>query len=181
MTQEFLPTQTIFETLRLRLRTLNAADAEFYLRLVNEPSFIENIRDRGIRTIDQAKEAIQSGHRDVQEKSGFSLFLVERKNDGVAIGLCGLVKRDGLPGIDIGYAYLPEFGRQGYAYEANHGLLKHAKQNLNIQELLAIVSLHNDASCFLLEKLGFVFQEIIPWNDDDAVKLFKRELSDMGN
>jgi RimJ/RimL family protein N-acetyltransferase len=176
MTQHEIPTETIFETQRLRLRMLNAEDARFYLRLVNDPSFIDNIRDKGIRTIAEAEIAIQTGHRDVQLRMGFSLYLVERKVDQRAIGLCGLVKRDDLPGIDIGYAYLPEFGRQGFAYEANQGLLHYAKNTLHLQELLAIVSPHNLASCQLLEKLEFQFQKNIELKVGDVVKLFQRKL-----
>ena len=176
MTPTPFPTELIFSTPRLDLRTLNADDAHFFLRLVNEPSFINNIRDKGIRSLADAENAIQTGHRDVQEKMGFSLYLVERKEDGQAIGLCGLVKRVELPGIDIGYAYLPEFGRKGYAFEANQGLLNYAKNSLNLEELLAIVSLHNHASCQLLEKLGFEFQKNIDLKAGDTVKLFTRAL-----
>lgn len=171
-----MSTTIIFETERLKLRTLDAEDAQFYLQLVNEPSFIENIRDKGIRTIAEAEQAIQTGHREVQEKMGFSLYLAERKEDQAAIGLCGLVKRDDLPGIDIGYAYLPAYTGKGYAYEANAGLLKYARTELKLTELLAIVSPHNQASSNLLEKLGFQLQETIPWKEGGAVKLFKRLL-----
>lgn len=171
-----MSTTIIFETARLTLRTLDANDAPFYLQLVNEPSFISNIRDKGIRTIAEAEHAIQTGHHEIQEKMGFSLYLVERKEDHAAIGLCGLVKRDDLPGIDIGYAYLPTYARQGYAYEANAGLLNYAHNALQLKELLAIVSPHNQASCNLLEKLGFQLQETIPWKEGGAVKLFKRLL-----
>lgn len=173
MTQALLPTKTIFETERLRLRTLNASDAVFFLRLVNEPSFINNIRDKGIRTIADAENSIQTAHREVQERLGFSLYLVERKEDQQAIGLCGLVQRDELPGVDIGYAYLPEFGRRGYAYEANQGLLKYAKQVLSMRELLAIVSPHNLASSQLLEKLGFKFESNFALAAGDTVKLYR--------
>lgn len=173
MTQALLPTETIFETERLRLRTLNASDAVFFLRLVNEPSFINNIRDKGIRTIADAENSIQTAHREVQERLGFSLYLVERKEDQQAIGLCGLVQRDELPGVDIGYAYLPEFGRRGYAYEANQGLLKYAKQVLSMRELLAIVSLHNLASSQLLEKLGFKFESNFALAVGGTVKLYR--------
>lgn len=173
MTRAPLPTETIFETERLRLRTLNASDAVFFLRLVNDPSFINNIRDKGIRTIADAENAIQTAHRDVQERLGFSLYLVERKEDRQAIGLCGLVQRDELPGVDIGYAYLPEFGRRGYAYEANQGLLKYAKQVLSMRELLAIVSPHNLASSQLLEKLGFKFESNFTLAAGDTVKLYR--------
>ena len=102
-----MSSQIITSSARLLLRTMDDNDAAFYLRLVNEPSFIQNIRDKGIRTLDDAKQAIQTGHQEVQEKMGFSLYLVERKADGQAIGLCGLVKRPELDNIDIGYATYP--------------------------------------------------------------------------
>lgn len=164
--------QIILSTSRLQLRTMDNKDAAFYLRLVNEPSFIHNIRDKGIRTLDEAEKAIQTGHQEVQEKMGFSLFLVERKSDGQAIGLCGLVKRPELDNIDIGYAYLPEFGGQGYAFEAGSGVIQFAKTNLKLDKLVAITSLHNKASENLLLKMGFQIDAVLPWNDGKEVKYY---------
>lgn len=171
-----MSTEIIFNTARLNLRTLDSGDAEFYLELVNDPGFIKNIRDKGIRSIEEAEQAIQTAHREVQERLGFSLYLVERKADKAAIGLCGLVQREDLPGIDIGYAYLPQYARQAYALEANIGLLNYAKNTLKLEQLLAIVSPHNLASSNLLEKLGFQLQETMPWKEGGEVKLFKRSL-----
>jgi len=171
-----LSTEIIFETARLSIRTLDLSDAAFYLELVNDPGFIKNIRDKGIRSVIEAAQAIQTAHRDVQEKLGFSLYLVERKKDEASIGLCGFVQREDLPGIDIGYAYLPQYAHQAYALEANLGLLNYAKNTLKLEHLFAIVSPHNLASTNLLEKIGFQLQETIPWKEGGEVKLFSRSL-----
>jgi RimJ/RimL family protein N-acetyltransferase len=181
-TSEFNPevalsSQIIVSTPRLQLRTLDDKDAAFYLRLVNDPSFIHNIRDKGIRSLEDAIKAIQTGHQDVQKKMGFSLYLVERKSDQQAIGLCGLVKRPELEEIDIGYAYLPEFTGQGYAFEAGKAVIQFAQNTLKLDKLLAITSLHNIASENLLLKMGFQVESILPWNDGSEVKLFNLALS----
>lgn len=172
-----MSTTTIIASKRLKLRTLDDADAAFYLELHNDPSFIENIRDKGIRTLDDAKQAIRTAHNEVQERLGFSLFVVERLEDGAALGLCGLVKRDNLPGIDIGYALLPRYWGQSYAFEACTATKRFAADTVKLKELYAIVSPHNIASCNLLKKLGFQLQETISLNEGDPVKLFHTDLT----
>src|SRR5205809_1402527 len=104
----------ILETDRLQLRLLSVDDAEFILRLLNEPSFIQNIGDRGVRTLDDARAYITNGPIASYEKHGFGLLLVQLKTTGTPIGICGLLKRDALPEPDIGYALLPEFWSNGY-------------------------------------------------------------------
>jgi RimJ/RimL family protein N-acetyltransferase len=172
-----LSSQIILSTPRLQLRTMDENDAVFYLRLVNDPSFIHNIRDKGIRSLEDAITAIQTGHQEVQEKMGFSLYLVERKSDQQAIGLCGLVKRPELEDIDIGYAYLPEFTGQGYAFEAGKAVIQFAQNTLRLNKLVAITSLHNTASENLLIKMGFQITATIPWNDGSEVKLYNMTLN----
>ncbi|MBR7798960.1 GNAT family N-acetyltransferase [Undibacterium sp. FT137W] len=152
---------------------MDESDAAFYLQLVNDPTFIDNIRDKGIRNLEDAKKAIQTGHQDVQAKMGFSLYLVERKIDGNAIGLCGLVKRPELEDIDIGYAYLPEFTGQAYAYEAGLAVIAYAKDHLKLTKLVAITSPHNIASEKLLLKMGLHFVQTIAWNEGKEVKFFQ--------
>src|SRR5690349_12434898 len=106
------------ETARLCLRELTPDDGEFILRLLNEPSFIQNIGDRGVRTIEDARAYIVNGPIASYQKYGFGLLLVELKESGESIGICGLLKRDVLEDPDIGYALLPEFWSRGYAYES---------------------------------------------------------------
>ena len=118
----------ILETDRLRLRKLLLDDAEFVLRLLNEPSFIQNIGDRGVRTIDDARAYILKGPIASYEKFGFGLWMVETRPTGVPIGICGLLKRDVLEDVDIGYALLPEFCSQGYALESASAVMSYANE-----------------------------------------------------
>jgi len=152
----------MINTQRLTLRPLTLDDAAFYLQLVNEPSFIENIGDKGVRTLDDARAALAAGPIAMQEQLGYSLWLVLRKEDGAAIGMCGLIKRDTLPGTDIGYAYLPAFWGQGYAWEAASAALAYGRDVIGLPRLLGIVSPGNTASAQLLKKLGMQYVERLP-------------------
>jgi RimJ/RimL family protein N-acetyltransferase len=149
----------ILATERLHLRTVNADDAQFYLELVNDPSWIANIGDRGIRTVEAARAAILEGPVAAQLRLGYSLYMVERGSDGARMGLCGLLKRDFLPDTDIGYALAPRYWGHGYAYEAAAAVLGHARDSLKLPALMAITSPANTASNGLLEKLGLRFIE----------------------
>jgi len=151
----------IVRTERLRLRTATPDDFVFYHALVNDPAFIEHIGDRGIRTLDEARQALLDGPVAMQEARGHSLYVVELNEDGkpdrhVPIGMCGLIKRDTLDEIDIGYAYLPAWRGQGYAYEAARAVLDYAP-TIGIRKLVAITSPNNLASNGLLRKLGLQF------------------------
>ncbi|MBC3906578.1 GNAT family N-acetyltransferase [Undibacterium umbellatum] len=151
----------IIKTERLLLRTVTADDAAFYLSLVNDPAFIENIRDKGIRTLDEALNDIINGPMANQEKTGFSLYVVEHKEDGQAMGLCGLVKRESLKNIDLGYAFLPQFLGQGYAREAAGATLAYANTHLGMTKLAAITAPGNLASNKLLQDLGFKMEAVV--------------------
>lgn len=171
-----LPTETmntIIETNRLRLRRLSSDDAEFILRLLNEPSFIQNIGDRGVRTIDDARAYILKGPIASYEKFGFGLWLIEEKESAAAIGMCGLLKRDVLEDVDIGYALLPQYWSRGYALESASAVLQYAKDNLGSKRVLAVVNGNNQSSISLLEKLGFQYERMVRLSDDAAeIKLF---------
>jgi RimJ/RimL family protein N-acetyltransferase len=157
----------ILQTERLRLRTLAPDDAPFYLEVVNDAGFIEYIGDRGIRTLDAAAKAITEGPVAMQASLGHSLCLVELKQDGAPIGMCGLIKRDTLPDVDIGYAFLPQFGGKGYATEAAAATLAYA-QSLGIRRLLAITSPDNAGSNAVLKKIGMRFEKIVHLAPDDT-------------
>ncbi len=157
----------ILETERLRLRTLAPEDAPFYLKVVNDPAFIEYIGDRGIRTLDAARKAIADGPVAMQAALGHSLCLVELKQDGTSIGMCGLIKRDTLPEVDIGYAFLPQFGGKGYATEAAAGVLAYAP-TIGIRRVLAITSPGNAASNAVLRKIGMRFEEVVHLTPEDT-------------
>lgn len=147
----------ILRTDRLRLRTVQEQDANFYLELVNDPDFIEHIGDRGVRTVEDALRALREGPLAMHALRGHSLYVVERLEDGAAVGLSGLIKRDSLDDVDIGYAFLPRWRGQGYALEAGHGVVRHAR-TLGIRRLVAITSPANAASIGLLLKLGLRFE-----------------------
>jgi [ribosomal protein S5]-alanine N-acetyltransferase len=142
------------ETERLRLRRLDASDAAFILRLVNEPSWLRFIGDRGVRDLDGARRYIAEGPQRLYARHGFGLFLVERRGDAQPLGLCGLIKRDTLPDVDIGFALLPEHWGQGYAREAAEATLRHARERHRLSRVIAITSLDNHASGRLLERIG---------------------------
>lgn len=160
------------ETTRLVLRQIVPEDAIFLVGLLNEPSFIKNIGDRGIRNAMDAEQYIQNGPAASYKKNGFGLYLVSLKNSGDAIGMCGLIKRDYLEEADLGYAYLPAFWRQGYAFEAAGSVLSYAKDPLGLKQLAAIVNPENMPSIQLLKKLGFNFEKMIrvPGQDRDIQK-----------
>ena len=163
------------ETDRLRLRRLSVddADAKFILRLLNEPSFIQNIGDRGVRTIEDARAYILQGPVASYEKFGFGLLLVEQKESGLPIGMCGLLKRDVLEHIDIGYALLPEFWSQGYALESASAVMSYAREKLGAKRVLAVVNADNQSSIRLLEKMGFHYEKMVRLAEDaPEIKLF---------
>jgi RimJ/RimL family protein N-acetyltransferase len=147
----------IAATERLRLRTMTVGDAAFYLALVNDPAFLEHIGDRGIRTLDEARRAVATGPVAMQETLGHSLYLVELKDGGSAIGMCGLIKREALGEVDIGYAFLPAYRGRGYAFEAGIAVLAHAR-TLGLTRIAGITPPGNLASNRLLQKLGLRFQ-----------------------
>lgn len=151
----------ILDTERLRLRTVDPErDAAFYLELVNDPSFLRHIGDKGVYSLEAARQALQDGPCEMQRRLGHSLYLVERRADGVPLGMCGLIKRDSLPDVDIGYALRPAHWGQGYAYEAGAAVVAHARDTVGLRRLLAIVSPDNASSNALLKKLGLGFVEL---------------------
>jgi RimJ/RimL family protein N-acetyltransferase len=152
-----LPTDTILETERLTLRRANLGDAEFILRLLNEPSFLRFIGDRRVRTLPDAERYIADRLIASYERNGFGLWVVERRDAAGPIGICGLVKRDTLPDPDIGFAFLPEFWGRGFAFESAAGVRRYALDVLALTRLLAITNPDNSASIRIVEKLGLVF------------------------
>jgi len=168
---------TILETDRLRLRKLSTEDADFILRLLNEVSFIQYIGDKGVRTLEDARSYILTGPVASYEKFGFGLWLVEKKDERVPMGICGLLKRETLNDVDIGYALVPEFWSKGFALEAASAVLSYAIRELGLKRIVAIVSPDNQSSIRLLEKSGFRFEKMIRLSPEaEEIKLFGREL-----
>lgn len=162
----------VLDTERLTLRWVEKDDAAFIRRLLNEPGWIQYIGDKGIRTMDDARNYIKNGPRAMYEREGFGLFLTERKVDQTPIGLCGLIKRDGLEDVDIGFAFLSEYQSQGYAYEAAQATVELAK-DIGIKRLVAITTKDNETSSKLLEKLDMQLEGYVTLpNDTEELKQY---------
>jgi RimJ/RimL family protein N-acetyltransferase len=153
-------------TARLCVRALTPDDAAFIVALLNDPSFLRNIGDRHVRTAADALAYLASGPFESYSRHGFGLCAVELADTGAAIGICGLLQRDELPAPDIGFAYLPEYRSQGFAYEAAVAVKEYAHNVLGIDTLLAIVSPDNYPSIRLLTKLGFLYERVFRLTED---------------
>lgn len=165
------------ETARLSLRRLEFDDAPFLVGLLNQPSFLANIGDRGVRNIEDAHRYLREGPMAMYEKFGFGLWHVARRLDGASIGMCGLLKRDILPDVDVGYAFLPEHWGQGYAFEAADAALKHAARKFGLARVVAVVSEGNAGSIRVLEKLGMKFERVVSMRAGEPdVRLYARTL-----
>jgi RimJ/RimL family protein N-acetyltransferase len=151
---------SILSTDRLLLREASAADAPFLLRLINEPGWHRYINDPGVRTLEQTLVWMEGRLLKSYREQGFGFWLIERRADGVLLGLCGLFRRPVLEGPDLGYALLAEHEGRGYALEAAEGCIHHARQVLGWPQLLAITSPENPKSHALLRKLGFIDGEL---------------------
>ena len=164
------------ETERLELRQFTPEDAAFVLRVVNEPSFLRYIGDRGVRSVADAERYIQEGPVAGYAKFGYGLLRVIRKDDGVSVGMCGVLKRDALPGPDLGFSFLPEYWSQGYAHESASAVMEHAREVLGLGRILAITTVDNEPSIRLLGKLGFRFERLMTVGDDTTtLRLFASE------
>jgi RimJ/RimL family protein N-acetyltransferase len=155
----------VLDTKRLLLRRLTEDDAEFILELLNEPSFLLNIGDRGVRTIPAARLYIANGPLESYRRFGFGLYLVTLKDSGIPIGICGLLKRESLEDVDIGFAFLPSFWSQGYAYESASAIMDYGWNVLKLKRIVAITAPHNQASGKLLEKIGLRFEKMVKLPD----------------
>ncbi|HLE68485.1 MAG TPA: GNAT family N-acetyltransferase [Vicinamibacteria bacterium] len=169
---------TVVETERLTLRRLELGDAEFILGLLNDPSFLRFIGDKGVRTLDDAREYISNGPVASYERFGFGLYLTERKEDRVPIGICGLLKRESLKDVDVGFAFLPQFWSKGYAFESASAVMAYGRNVLGLTRIVAVTSPDNDASIRLLSKLGLKFESMVRLSEESPeIRLFGSDVS----
>ena len=165
------------DTARLSLRRFAYDDAPFIVELLNQPSFIRNIGDRGVRNVDDARRYLRDGPMAMYEKFGFGLWRASRRSDDAFVGMCGLLKRDILPDVDIGYAFLPEHWGHGYAFEAADATLVHGAGKFGLKRIIGVVSDHNAASIRVLEKIGMRFERMYPMHPNEPeVRLYGRDL-----
>jgi RimJ/RimL family protein N-acetyltransferase len=165
----------VLETRRLLLRWITTDDAPFVLELLNEPSFLRYIGDKGVRTLDDARNYILTGPVASYQRYGFGLYLVLLKEGEVPIGMCGLLKRDTLPDVDVGYALRPAYWSRGYAFEAASATLTHGREAFGLRRIVAITSPDNASSKALLEKLGMRYEETLSLSADRDTDLFAIE------
>ena len=160
-------------TQRLELRWLTLDDTPLLLAIWNDPAFVRHVADRGIRTLQQARAAVEAGPLRLYAEYGYGPFRIRRRADGEDMGICGLFRRDVLDDPDIGFAILPDYCGQGYGFEASVAVLEHARDVLELPRVTAIVSPHNAASIGLLEKLGMRYERPIRMpGDDHDVRLY---------
>ena len=159
------------ETERLRLRWLTEDDADLMLAIWNDSDFVRFVGDRGVRTLDEAREAMRNGILQLYRDYGFGPYRLTLRDSDEAMGICGLFKRDNLEYPDIGYGLLPAYCGSGYAFEAARAVAEHVREYMNVSKLYAIVSPENTRSVRLLEKLGMVAGEPIrmPGEDEDVI------------
>ena len=167
----------VAETERLRLRHVHFGDAAFLLDLLNQPTFLQFIGDKGVRTPDDARAYIENGPLASYAQHGFGLYIVELKSNGARAGTCGILKKPALDHPDIGFAFPPEYWGAGYAYEAAQAVMAHAHRDCGITRICAVVDPENAASIKLLRKLGMQLTGRVQLSPNDKeLELFETDL-----
>lgn len=164
---ESRPTLT---TERLHLRWLTPDDASFMLRIWNDPAFLRYVGDRGLRTEEDARQALLAGPLTLYDCYGYGPYLLSLQTNGSPAGICGLFRREGLADADLGFALLPGYCGLGYAREAADAVIAHARNDLGLTRLTAIVAPDNAPSRSLISKLGLSFERMlrVPGDERDA-------------
>ena len=169
----------VLETERLILRWLTLEDTAFVFELATEPAWLRFIGDRGIRDLETARVYLERGPLDLYRRLGFGLYRVELKQDGTPIGICGLIKREGLEDVDLGFAFLSRFQGRGYAREAAAATLVHGRRDLKLGRIEAITDPDNERSLRLLEKIGFRYVDTRRLTAEGPLnRLFVHEVSE---
>ncbi|MEP3838877.1 MAG: GNAT family N-acetyltransferase [Algibacter sp.] len=168
----------VAETNRLLILKFTLKDAPFFLELVNSPNWIKYIGDQNTKTVKDAEERIREGHLKSYKSTGFGFYkLLLKAENNKPIGTCGLIKRDTLDDVDMGFAMLPHYEGIGIGYEASKEVIKLAKQRFNLKRLVAITNPDNKNSIKLVEKLGFTFEKCVkPFADDEELLLFAKKI-----
>ncbi|MFB9053200.1 GNAT family N-acetyltransferase [Formosa undariae] len=166
----------ISSTERLHLAELNTNDAPFILELLNTPNWLKFIGDRKINTTKDAEDYITNHHIKSYRENGFGFFKVLLKSENnKVIGCCGLIKRPELEGVDIGFAFLPEYERKGFGFESASAALDLAKEKYKLNEVLGIVLPTNPNSIKLLEKLGLTYRKtVMPFETKEELLLYTK-------
>jgi ribosomal-protein-alanine N-acetyltransferase len=162
----------VLETPRLALRKLSFDDAPFIVELVNEPGWLRFIGDKGVKNLEDARNYLRQGPMASYERFGFGLYAVSLREAGTLLGMCGLLKRDTLPDVDIGFAFLRRYYGRGYAREAAAAMIVHARQQLGLKRILAITTVDNQRSAKVLETIGMRFESMVKSAGEPDLRLF---------
>ncbi len=163
----------ILKTERLLLRRMTLDDNDFILELLNSSKWIQYIGSRNVDTLEKARDYLASRVLPNYEALGFGFYIIERLDDKVRVGNCGLTLRDGMDHADIGYSLLVQYEGKGYAFEAARAVLKYGFETHNLDHIEAIVTRDNQRSTHLLRKLGMRYKRMIELpNDDEELMLF---------
>ncbi len=162
----------ILETERLVLREFNVSDVEFILELLNTPAWLKFIGDKNVHSLKDAKRYLENGPITSYKTNGFGLWMVILKRSNKPIGMCGLVNRESLEDIDIGFALLPAYERKGYGYEIANATMIYSKNKLGIEKVVGITDAGNRHSISLLNKIGLYFEKEINITENDSAWLF---------
>ena len=164
---------SVLRTRRLVLGPLTADDASFLIELLNEPSVLHSIGDRGVRTEEDVERYLARGPHASYRQHGFGLYRVGLRESDEAIGICGLIRRPGLSDVDLGFAFLPRFWGRGYAFEAARRVVRHAREDHGLRRLVAITNPDNQGSIRVLERIGMRFEGMVRLTGDDPeLKLY---------
>jgi len=167
-----MSTYKTFQTERLLLRPTSLEDALFIYELFNTPKWLQFIGERNVKSVEAARAYIQAKMLPQLENLGFGNYTVSRKADNVKVGSCGLYDRPGLEGIDLGFAFLPQHEKKGYAFEASKELLRAAEEDFGLKKINAITARENIGSQKLLERLGLAFTKTVRMPGEEEVLLF---------
>jgi len=159
------PAKVIHETDRLQMRELAVDDAAFILELVNEPAWLRFIGDRNVHSLEDARGYITRGPMASYAKNGFGLWAVVLRSTAESVGMCGLIRRESLPHVDLGFAFLARHRGHGYAREAAAAVVELARTRFQLDRLLAITDPDNTASRAVLEHAGLAFERHFTWSE----------------
>ena len=160
-------TEIVINTERLILQKFTLNDAPFMLELLNTPDWLRFIGDRNVHTVEEAEQYLLTGYMKSYETHGFGFYAVMLKKTEELIGMCGLIKRDTLENVDIGFAFLPQFMGKGYGSEAASATLHYAQNELKLEKIIAIVNPENKVSVALIKKMGLRFEKMIQLSHKD--------------
>jgi len=155
--------KVVLETERLIIREFNLGDAAFTQELLNTPGWLEYIGDRNVHDLEAAKKYLREGSLKDYRTHGFGFYVMVQKSDEALVGSAGMCKRDFLDHVDIGYALLPAYEGNGYAFEATQAVMQYARESFGLDKLIAVTTAENARSRKLLEKLGLSHEKDMIW------------------